>query len=187
MLFVPNAVWVIVLAAILVGQPRVFASDPKREVSEGKDLLSQGDAAADKGDTTDAVIRYKRAFEKLLPSMRKLQFKHEVKRDVTAREDMRALLIKEIDEEMTPGEFRAGELGMKALGLLPPETNLKETMVKVYSEEIAAFYDPKTKTMHLIKESPRPRPGSRRRSSSASWGRPGDSTRTTTRPSSRTS
>ena len=32
--------------------------------------------------------------------------------------------------------------------------NWKETMVKVYSEEIAAFYDPKTKTMHLIKEAP---------------------------------
>ena len=27
-------------------------------------------------------------------------------------------------------------------------------MVRVYSEEIAAFYDPKTKTMHLIKEPP---------------------------------
>jgi hypothetical protein len=53
---------------------------------------------------------------------------------------------------MTPGEFRANELGMKALGLLPRDINLKETMVKVYSEEIAAFYDTKTETMHLIKE-----------------------------------
>jgi hypothetical protein len=75
-----------------------------------------------------------------------------VKRDVTARQDMQALLIKEIDAEMTPGEFRANELGMKALGLLPPEIDLKKIMVKVYSEEIAAFYDTKTKTMHLIKE-----------------------------------
>ena len=41
---------------------------------------------------------------------------------------------------------------MKALGLHPPRDELKEMMVKVYSEEIAAFYDPKTKTMHLIKE-----------------------------------
>jgi hypothetical protein len=84
--------------------------------------------------------------------MRKLPFKHEVKRDVTAREAMSALLVKEIDAEMTPAEFRANELGMKALGLLPHDFNLKETMVKVYSEEIAAFYDTKTKTMHLIKE-----------------------------------
>ena len=62
------------------------------------------------------------------------------------------MLIKEIDEDMTPAEFRANELGMKALGLLPRDLDLKEPMVQVYSEEIAAFYDPKTKTMHLIKE-----------------------------------
>ena len=89
------------------------------DVAAGKALLAEGDDAADKGETTEAVIRYKRAFEKLLPGMRKLPFKHEVKRDVTAREDLQALLVKEIDEEMTPAEFRANELGMKALGLLP--------------------------------------------------------------------
>jgi hypothetical protein len=138
----------------LVSPPsRAAAADAnKEEVAAGQKLLEEGDAAADRGETTEAVIRYKRAFEKLLPLMRKIPFKSEVKRDVTAREDLQAMLIKEIDEEMTPGEFRAGELGMKALGLLPPEINLKQIMVKVYSEEIAAFYDTKTKTMHLIKE-----------------------------------
>ncbi len=43
---------------------------------------------------------------------------------------------------------------MKVLGFIPREMNWKEVMVRVYSEEIAAFYDPKTKTMHLIKEAP---------------------------------
>jgi hypothetical protein len=128
------------------------ADDLKPDLDEGKKLLAEGDEAADNGKTTDAVIHYKRAFEQLLPGMRKLRFKHEVKRDVTAREDLKAVLVKEIDEEMTPGEFRANELGMKALGLLPQDVNLKEVLVRVYSEEIAAFYDPKTKTMHLIKE-----------------------------------
>ncbi len=118
----------------------------------GAKLLDEGDKLADQGDTTGAVISYKRAFEQLLPGMRKIRFKHEVKRDVTAREDMSALLQKEIDAEMTPAEFRANELGMKALGLLPRDFNLKATLIKVYSEEIAAFYDTKTKTMHLIKE-----------------------------------
>lgn len=129
-----------------------WAEDIKDDVEAGKALLKEGDAAADRGETTEAVIRYKRAFEKLLPGMRKISFKTEVKRDVTAREDLQAVLIKEIDEDMSPEEFRAGELGMKALGLIPMGTNLKQVMVKVYSEEIAAFYDPKTKTMHLIKE-----------------------------------
>ncbi|GAC1465327.1 MAG: hypothetical protein NVSMB9_04830 [Isosphaeraceae bacterium] len=126
--------------------------DARTDIAGGKALLKEGDEAADRGEFTDAVVRYKRAFEKLLPGMRQLPFKQDVKRDVTARENLKALLIKEIDEDMTPAEFRADELGMKALGLLPPELDLKQVMVKIYSEEIAAFYDPRTKTMHLIKE-----------------------------------
>jgi hypothetical protein len=141
------------LGILLSVLPRAAtADDPKADIEAGKKLLAEGDALADKGETTEAVIRYKRAFERLLPGMRKVPFKHEVKRDVTAREDMKAMLIKEIDAEMTPAEFRANELGMKVLGLLPPDLDLKETMVRVYAEEIAAFYDTKTETMHLIKE-----------------------------------
>ena len=41
---------------------------------------------------------------------------------------------------------------MKAFGLVPRSLDLKALLVQVYSEEIAAFYDPKTKTMHLIEE-----------------------------------
>src|SRR5262249_9811693 len=131
----------------------VPAAEPKTaEIRAGKTLLAEGDRLADKDQTTDALIRYKQAFERLLPVMRKIAFKHEVKRDVTAREELRAYLIKELDEEMPPAEFHGQEVGMKALGLIPRDMDFKEIMVRVYSEEIAAFYDPRTKTMHLIKE-----------------------------------
>ena len=120
--------------------------------ARGPAYLDEGDRLADKGEFTEAVIRYKRAMEKLLPGLRKIPFKHEVKRDVTKRENMKALILKEIDEDMTPEEFRANELAMKAFGLLPRDYNLKETLAQVYAEEVAAFYDPKTKTMHLIEE-----------------------------------
>src|SRR5262249_6067945 len=127
--------------------------DLKSDISAGKKLLAEGDDLA-RTDPTEAVIRYQKAFETLLPGMRKVRFKHEVKRDVTPREDLRTVLLKEIDEEKTPEKFRGDELRMKALGLIPRDLDLKLTMVKVYSEEIAAFYDTKTETMHLIKELP---------------------------------
>jgi hypothetical protein len=131
-----------------------FADDLPASPERGKELLAEGDRLADRKETTEAVLKYKLAFEQLLPGLRQLKFKHEVKRDVTNREDLRAVLLKEIDEEITPAEFRTNELAMKVLGFIPRDVNWKEVMVRVYSEEIAAFYDPKTKTMHLIKEPP---------------------------------
>ncbi len=150
-----RALWLAVAFALPASvAPKVSAEDgaASKAVAAGKALLKAGDESADRGETTEAVIRYKGAFEALLPGMRKLPFRHEVKRDVTARENLQALLVKEIDQEMTPAQFHANEVGMKALGLLAPDIDLKSVMVKVYAEEIAAFYDTRTKTMHLIKE-----------------------------------
>ena len=129
------------------------ADENSGDIEKGRRLLKEGDGLADQGDTTEAVLRYKQAFEQILPAMRHLPFRHEVKRDVTAREALQDFLLQELDEEMTPEAFHANEQGMKALGFLDRGVDLKPLMLKVYSEEIAAFYDPRTKTMHLIKES----------------------------------
>lgn len=142
-------------AALLLGAP-ALADDPPigtGDVKAGLDLIKQGDSAADSGKTTDAEVRYQEAMEQLLPGLRQLPFKHHVKRDITPRDKIRDYLIKEFEEESTPEELRAEELAYKAFGLMPRSMDYKETMLKVYSEEIGAFYDPKTDTMHLILES----------------------------------
>jgi hypothetical protein len=142
--------------APLLGALLMAAPAPGRENEDapnvGEKLLAEGDRLADDGKASEAVLRYKSAFEELLPGLRRLPFKHEVKRDVTRREQMKNLLLKEFDEDMTPAEFHANEVAMKAFGLVPRTLDLKPLLVQVYSEEIAAFYDPRTKTMHLIEE-----------------------------------
>ena len=135
------------------GLAATHAADLPANAADGQKLLAAGDDLADAGNPTDAVIRYKEAFEQLLPGLRHLPFRFEVKRDVTNRDDLKTVLLKELDEEQTPAEFRTGELAFKALGLIDRDLDWKATMIRVYSEEIAAFYDPKTKTMHLIRES----------------------------------
>ena len=143
----------LLLALALAASPsRTHAEDLKADVNAGKALLDEGDARADAGDPTEAVIRYKAGFEQLLPGLRGLPFHREVKRDVTPREDLRKVIVGELEEDQTPAQFHGDELGMKALGLLPREIDLKKTLVELYTEQIAAFYDPKTGTMHLIKE-----------------------------------
>src|SRR5262245_15125775 len=151
-LFAFTSASILSIVLLLPGAGRGDENAAAAVIRQGTKLLEEGDRLADKGQYTEAVIRYKRGMEQLLPQLRKIPFKHEVKRDVTKRESLKALILKEIDEDMTPAEFRANELAMKAFGLLPHDFNLKETLAQVYSEEVAAFYDPKTKTMHLIEE-----------------------------------
>jgi hypothetical protein len=138
-------------SALALPSPGLAQEGPS-SIRAGTKLLDEGDRMADLGEFTEAVIRYKRGFERILPELRKLPFKHEVKRDVTKRASLRALILKELDEDMTPQEFRATEMALKAFGLLPRAFKYKETLAQVYSEEVAGFYDPKTKTMHLIEE-----------------------------------
>ena len=147
-LMTAGSVWL--LALVLLAPIRGYADDAA--ITAGTKLLAEGDKFADEGKFTDAVIRYKSAMEKLLPNLRKIPFKHEVKRDVTKCEKMKEMILKDIDEDMTPQEFRANELAMKVFGLLPADYNLREALAQVYAEEVAAFYDPRTKTMHLIEE-----------------------------------
>jgi len=118
----------------------------------GLDLLTQGDKQADGGKSSEAEILYQQAMEKLLPGIRQLPFKVTVKRDVTPRGQIRDVMLKEIDEDSSPEEFRADELAMKAFGLLPLDFDYKERLMTLLTEQIGAFYDPKTDTMHLILE-----------------------------------
>src|SRR6266498_3793271 len=118
----------------------LLTADLDADPAAGKKLLAEGDKLADKGDTTEAQFRYKQAFEQLLPGLRKLPFKTEVKRDMTAREELKNYLLKDLDEDKSADEYRGDELGMKALGFIPKEMNFKDISVRVYSEEIAAFY-----------------------------------------------
>ena len=142
----------LVLTWILLAPAPGRGDEIDASMKAGTKLLAEGDRLADEGKPGEAVIRYKSAFEQLLPRLRKIPFKHEVKRDVTKREQLKAMLLKELEEDQTPEEFRANEMAMKAFGLVPRSLDLKSLLVQVYSEEIAAFYDPKTKTMHLIEE-----------------------------------
>jgi hypothetical protein len=138
--------------ALIAPASSARAGDADAGVKAGTRLLGEGDRLADDGKYQDAESRYEDAFESILPSMRRLPFTSKVKRSVTKREDMKEMLINEFEADSTPEEFYANEMALKAFGFVKREVNLKELLIQVYSEEIAAFYDPKTKTMHLIKE-----------------------------------
>ena len=66
-----SAAGVLSLALLCVAPIPGRAADKGSSIREGTRLLEEGDRLADKGQYTDAVIRYKRAFESILPQLRR--------------------------------------------------------------------------------------------------------------------
>jgi hypothetical protein len=78
-----------------------------------------------------------------------LPIKHEVKRKLTSRDEVVSFLTKHLDDEDTK-RLRRSELVLKKFGLLPSDFNLETFLVALLREEVAGYYDPKTKTVNLL-------------------------------------
>ena len=78
-----------------------------------------------------------------------LPIKHEVKRKLTSRDEVYAYLTKHLNDEDAQ-RLRRSELVLKKFGLLPRNFNLETFLVALLKEEVAGYYDPKTRTVNLL-------------------------------------
>ncbi|HEY1677558.1 MAG TPA: hypothetical protein VGG04_07635 [Candidatus Sulfotelmatobacter sp.] len=78
-----------------------------------------------------------------------LPIKREVKRKLTSRDEVESYLTKHLNDEDTQ-RLRRSELVLKKFGLLPRDFNLETFLVALLKEEVAGYYDPKTRTVNLL-------------------------------------
>jgi hypothetical protein len=78
-----------------------------------------------------------------------LAIKHDVKRKLTSRDEVYAYLTQHLNDEDVQ-RLRRSELVLKKFGLLPQDFNLETFLVALLKEEVAGYYDPKTKTVNLL-------------------------------------
>lgn len=78
-----------------------------------------------------------------------LPIKKNVKRKLTSRDEVESYLTKHLNDEDTQ-RLRRSELVLKKFGLLPRDFNLETFLVALLKEEVAGYYDPKTKTVNLL-------------------------------------
>ncbi|HKS75199.1 MAG TPA: hypothetical protein VJQ82_18470 [Terriglobales bacterium] len=79
-----------------------------------------------------------------------LPIKKEVKRRLTSRDEVESYLQKNMSEDKDAQRLRRSELVLKKFGLLPREFNLQTFLVALLKEQVAGYYDPKTKTVNLL-------------------------------------
>ncbi len=78
-----------------------------------------------------------------------LPIKKEVRRRLTSRDEVVAYLTKHMKDEDVK-RLQRSELVLKKFGLLPRDFDLEKLLVALLREQVAGYYDPKTKTVNLL-------------------------------------
>jgi hypothetical protein len=81
--------------------------------------------------------------------IRQLPIMRPVKSGAQSREEIERMIIKNMNEETTPEEMRASELALKKLGLVPANFQFRPFLVKLLTEQVAGYYDPKAQQFYL--------------------------------------
>jgi hypothetical protein len=77
-----------------------------------------------------------------------------LKKSLRSREEIRAYVIKEMNQDKSPAERYADERSAEAFGLLPKGFDLDSFMVNVLTEQVEGLYDPKTREFYIADWSP---------------------------------
>jgi hypothetical protein len=111
-------------------------------------------------DTTDEVKMTDADTKKLFEAVDRIfdfaaedtgMLKHAaVKRRLVGKADVEKYASGQMAKEEYAKTFAQQEISLKKLGFLPRDFNLKEFLVKSTGQEIAAYYDPETKTISML-------------------------------------
>ncbi len=79
--------------------------------------------------------------EKSVSTIRKLKFLQPVVYESLTRKELKTIVEKKLSEQYTDQEFKNMEVSLAAIGLIKPGLPLKQTIINLLGEQIAAFYD----------------------------------------------
>lgn len=91
---------------------------------------------------TEAVLRETSA-------LRQLAILRPVNSGTQSRADIERMIIKNMNENTTPEELRASELALKKLGLVPADFEFRPFIIRLLTEQVAGYYDPKAQQFYL--------------------------------------
>lgn len=79
-----------------------------------------------------------------------LKIKHQVKRELVSRDHVQKYIQSRLEDDEDTQRLRNSEAVLKKLGLLPREFDLEKFLVELLREQVAGYYDTKTKTVYLL-------------------------------------
>src|SRR4029453_14706758 len=109
----------------------------------------QGSAAATSTARNAAIVATTQAVLKETSEIRELPILRPVKRGAQSRTEIERMVIRNLDEQTTPAEMHASEVSLRQLGLVPRDFEYRPFVVKLLTEQVAGYYDPKVQQFYL--------------------------------------
>jgi len=81
--------------------------------------------------------------------LRELAILRPVKSGAQSRTEIERMLIKNLNEQMTAAEMHATEVSLRKFGLAPADFEYRPFIIKLLTEQVAGYYDPKVQEFHL--------------------------------------
>jgi hypothetical protein len=91
---------------------------------------------------TDEVLRE-------TSTLRQLAVIRPVQSSTQSRAEIERAIVKNLDEDISAADLHAAEVTLKRLGLAPPDFQYRALMIRLLTEQVAGYYEPKTRQFHL--------------------------------------
>ncbi len=140
--FALAAITVSVALFLGLSQPSAGSSPPPQSALPQKQTTASSTRNA-------ALIAATQDVLKETSQIRQLSVLRQVQSSTQSRAEIERSLIKSLDEDTTPASMHADEVTLKKLGLAPADFQYRALMLRVLTEQVAGYYDPKTKQFHL--------------------------------------
>ena len=115
----------------------------------GLTTRTHAQAAAAATAQNAAIISTTNAVFKETSELRELSILHEIKSGAQSRAEIERMIVKNLDTDTTPAEMHATEAVLHIFGLAPPDFAYRPFLIKLLTEQVAGYYDPKAQQFYL--------------------------------------
>lgn len=98
--------------------------------------------AAQRADSTDPITRMVDSLRVPVERATGLPFKRPPRSATRSRAQVRAYLIRKLDEELPPAKLAGVQTAYRLFGLMPDTLELRSVLLDLYTEQVAGYYDP---------------------------------------------
>jgi hypothetical protein len=110
---------------------------------------AQSPSTTSAGARNAALVAATQEVLKETSDVRQLSIIRPVQSSTQSRAEIERAVIKNLDEDTSPDDLHANEVMLKKLGLAPPDFQYRALMIRLLSEQVAGYYEPKTQQFHL--------------------------------------